>query len=78
MKIGILQCDDVADELQAEFGNFPAMIEAMLGEAATDFQFVTYRVVGGEFPESIHDCDAYITTGSRHGVNDDFPWRESC
>lgn len=74
MKIGILQCDDVADELQAEFGNYPAMFEAMLGEAAPNFQFVTYRVVSGEFPDSIHDCDGYITTGSRYGVNDDSPW----
>lgn len=74
MKIGILQCDDVADELQAEFGNYPAMFEAMLSEAAPNFQFVTYRVVSGEFPDSIHDCDGYITTGSRYGVNDDSRW----
>ena len=74
MKIGILQCDDVADELQAEFGNYPAMFEAMLGEAAPHFKFVTYRVVSGEFPDSVHDCDGYITTGSRYGVNDESPW----
>ena len=74
MKIGILQCDDVADELQAEFCNYPAMFEAMLGEAAPHFQFVTYRVVSGEFPDSIDGCDGYITTGSRYGVNDDSPW----
>ena len=74
MKIGILQCDDVADELQTEFGNYPAMFEQMLGETASDFQFVTYRVADGELPESVHECDGYITTGSRHGVNDGFPW----
>lgn len=74
MKIGILQCDDVADELQAEFGNYPAMFERMLGEVAPSLQFETYRVVSGEFPESVHDCDGYITTGSRYGVNDDSPW----
>lgn len=74
MKIGILQCDDVADELQAEFGNYPAMFEAMLGEVAPGFQFVTYRVVSGEFPDSSDDCDGYITTGSRYGVNDNYSW----
>lgn len=74
MRIGILQCDDVAADLQPAFGNYPAMFEAMLGEIAADLQFTTYRVVGGEFPDSVHDCDGYITTGSRYGVNDDFPW----
>ena len=74
MKIGILQCDDVADELQAEFGNYPAMFEEMLGEVATDLEFVTYRVTDGELPKSVHDCDGYLTTGSRYGVNDGFAW----
>jgi len=74
MKIGILQCDDVADELQTEFGNYPAMFEKMLGDVAPELQFQTYRVVGGQFPGTVHECDGYITTGSRYGVNDDSPW----
>ena len=74
MKIGILECDVVADELQAEFGNYATMFEAMLGEVAPDFEFVTYRVLDSEFPASVDDCDGYITTGSRHGVNDGLPW----
>jgi len=74
MKIGILQCDDVADELQPEFGNYPAMCERLLAEAASNLEFVTYRAVDGELPDSVEDCDAYITTGSRHGVNDGLTW----
>jgi GMP synthase-like glutamine amidotransferase len=74
MKIGILQCDDVADELQPEFGNYPAMFERLLAEAASNLEFTTYRAVDGELPDSVEDCDAYITTGSRHGVNDGLTW----
>jgi GMP synthase-like glutamine amidotransferase len=74
MKIGILQCDDVADELQPAFGNYPAMFESLLGEVAEDWEFVTYRVMDGELPHWIDDCDGYITTGSRHGVNDGLAW----
>ncbi|MBT6209978.1 MAG: hypothetical protein HOI35_08170 [Woeseia sp.] len=74
MKIGILQCDDVADELQPEFGNYPAMFERLLGDAASHLEFVTYRAVDGELPKSVDDCDAYITTGSKHGVNDGLAW----
>lgn len=74
MKIGILQCDDVSPELQPEFGNYPAMFESKLGDVAPEFQFVTYRVVDGELPATIDECDGYITTGSRYGVHDGFPW----
>lgn len=74
MKIGILQCDDVMDELQPTFGNYPAMFEALLGEIAPDWQFVTYRAVDGELPATVDECDGYITTGSRYGVNDDDVW----
>jgi GMP synthase-like glutamine amidotransferase len=74
MKIGILQCDDVMEELQPEFGNYPAMFEALLGDIAPEWQFVTYRALDGELPDSIDACDGYITTGSRHGVNDELAW----
>lgn len=74
MKIGILQCDNVSDELQEEFGNYPEMFEKLLGAAASDFEFQTYRVIDGELPKSMDECDAYITTGSRHSVNDEDPW----
>lgn len=33
-----------------------------------------FSVVDNEFPENIDDCDAYIATGSKYGVNDDNPW----
>jgi GMP synthase-like glutamine amidotransferase len=74
MKIGILQCDDVADELQPEFGNYPAMFERLLSDVASNLEFATYRAVDGELPKSVDDCDAYITTGSKHGVNDGLAW----
>lgn len=74
MKIGILQCDDVLEEFQPMYGNYPQMFERLLSEAAPDWQFVTYRVIDGEYPASIDECDGYITTGSRHGVNDGEAW----
>jgi len=74
MKIGILQCDDVADELQPEFGNYSEMFERLLGEAASNLEFATYRAVDGGLPISVEECDAYITTGSKHGVNDGLAW----
>nr|WP_240969544.1 type 1 glutamine amidotransferase [Sneathiella limimaris] len=44
----------------------------MLG--ADSFDYVTYAVVDGEFPESIEDCDGWIITGSKHGAYEDHDW----
>ena len=74
MRIGILQCDDVADELRPDFGNYPAMFESKLREACAEFQFTTYPVMLGRLPQSVEECDGYLVTGSRHGVNDELEW----
>ncbi|PPC75129.1 GMP synthase [Pokkaliibacter plantistimulans] len=74
MKIGILQCDDVNEKLQPRHGNYPEMFMALLREQDPALTFQTYRAMEGELPAHPDECDAYITTGSRHGVNDGFDW----
>ncbi|MCL1124934.1 glutamine amidotransferase-related protein [Shewanella surugensis] len=76
MKIGILQCDDVRAYLQDEFGNYPQMFIHLF--AALNLSevpsFVFYRVMDGQYPQHMDDCDGYITTGCRWSVNYDEPW----
>ncbi len=74
MKIGILQCDHVREELQPAFGDYPAMIASLFAKVTADCQFKTFQVQLFEYPQTLDECDAYITTGSRHGVNDDHAW----
>ncbi|AQS36463.1 GMP synthase family protein [Shewanella psychrophila] len=74
MIIGILQCDDVTEELQVRHGNYPQMFTQLFEAIEEDIQFNVYRVIEGEYPKSIHECDGYITTGSRFGVNDVHEW----
>lgn len=74
MKIGILQCDHVREELQSAFGDYPQMIAALFAKVAPTWRFETFRVQSYEYPRNLAECDAYITTGSRHGVNDGFAW----
>lgn len=74
MKVGILQCDDVLEKFQPEFGNYPQMFQQMMLEAQGNLEFAVYDVRAGEYPEDLDECDGYITTGSRHGVNDGLPW----
>ncbi len=74
MKIGILQCDDVQEQLQPAFGNYPQMFCELMLQIDPQLEFAIYDVRLGELPADIDDCDAYITSGSRHGVLDGLAW----
>ena len=74
MKIGILQCDSVVDEYQAEFGNYPQMFTDLFKQIDPSIETQTYNVEFGEYPKTPEECDAYITTGSKASVYEDLPW----
>lgn len=74
MKIGLLQCDSVREELQPKHGDYPAMFMDLFHKVDPSLEFAVYDVRRSEYPADAAECDAYITTGSRHGVNDGFDW----
>ncbi|QFI37892.1 GMP synthase [Moritella marina ATCC 15381] len=74
MKLGILQCDDVRASLHADFGNYAAMFETLLQQVDSTLELHFYRVIDGHFPQHVDECDAYICSGSKWGVNDDDLW----
>ena len=78
MKIGILQADSVLAQFQEAHGNYPGMIEDVLGRAAKSLgvsvSFSTYDVEHGQFPAHTDECSGYVITGSKMSVYDDTPW----
>jgi GMP synthase-like glutamine amidotransferase len=68
MQIGILQTGHAPDALLGHMGDYPSMFERLLQDQGLSFR--TWAVVDGEFPESIHDADGWLLTGSRHGAYD--------
>ncbi|STY28985.1 glutamine amidotransferase, class I [Legionella wadsworthii] len=74
MKIGVLLCDEVDDELIRTHGKYQDMYVKLLQQVDPDLQFLVYEVRSGEFPAYMDAADAYVITGSRYGVNDDLPW----
>ena len=80
MKIGILCTDDVRPELVKIYGDYPSMFECLLhasNVSKTSLFFTTYETHKGEFPESIHDEDAFLITGSKLSVYDKVDWINS-
>ncbi|MEO8244027.1 MAG: type 1 glutamine amidotransferase [bacterium] len=72
MLIGILQTGLVPDALHAEMGDYPDMFIRILD--GNGFTFRTYRVVEGQFPASVKECEGWLITGSRHGAYEVHPW----
>lgn len=72
MLIGILQTGLAPEALAPAMGDYPDMFARLLD--GHGFAFRTFRVVEGQFPDSVHECDGWLITGSKHGVYEDHPW----
>ena len=68
MRIGLLQCDDVAPELRERHGNYPAMFERLFTSVDPALTFQVWRCLDGELPDDVDAVDAWLTTGSKVGV----------
>ena len=72
MQIGILQTGQAPDALKGTSGDYPDMFQRLL--AGHGLTFRTYHVEGMDFPSSVHDCEGWLITGSRHGAYEDHPF----
>ncbi|MBF9035533.1 type 1 glutamine amidotransferase [Rhodobacterales bacterium HKCCE2091] len=72
MLIGILQCGHLPEDLAAEYGAYDSLFRKLLG--GRGYEFRTWNAVDMEFPDSPEDADAWLVTGSRHGVYEDLPF----
>ena len=74
MKIGIIECGPVPEALRNTYISYPAMFSAQLAPLLPSATFETVSVVHGEDLPGPEVRDAWLLTGSRHGVYDDLPW----
>jgi len=71
-RLGILMCGHSPDAIVEAFGAYDRAFVRLLGPEKHDYQ--VYFPVDGDFPESVKDADAWLITGSKHGVYDELPW----
>ncbi|UWU25537.1 type 1 glutamine amidotransferase (plasmid) [Rhizobium sp. CB3060] len=70
--VGILKTGSAPAELAAAQGDYDAAFRQLLGD--DDFEFETYDIENNVFPGSPASADAWLITGSRHGVYEDHSW----
>ena len=74
MRIGLLQAGRVNERIVEQFGEYPGMVETLLGFSGDELEFRNWRLLDGELPHSPRETDGWIISGSRHAVYDDLPW----
>ncbi|MDX2031496.1 MAG: amidotransferase [Blastocatellia bacterium] len=74
MKLGLLECDHVADRFRAIAGDYRDMFPALFARHAPAVSFRNYDACNGELPASIDACDGYLCTGSRFSVYQELDW----
>ena len=72
MKIGILVTGHAPVEVLEDLGDYDAMFAGML--AGHGFEFQSWAVVDGVFPEDATVADGWLVTGSKHGAYEDHAW----
>lgn len=72
MNIGILQTGLAPTEILNSLGDYHLMFQKML--AGHGFDFTTWHVVQGDFPDNAQAADGWLITGSKHGAYEDLPW----
>ncbi len=74
MRIGILETGRPPEELTGKHGSYPGMFVNLLAKEDPALEFTFYAALDGEVPSDPHACDAWLITGSRHGVYEKLPW----
>ena len=70
MKIGLLECDDVAGRFAHIAGGYREMFAVLLPEA----RFSYYEAHRGQMPDSADECEAWLCTGSKYSVYEPHDW----
>ncbi|THH35756.1 type 1 glutamine amidotransferase [Aliishimia ponticola] len=72
MKIGLLITGHVPQQLRTVYGDYDRIFRRFLD--GNDFEFRDFFVVDNHLPAGPEVADAWLITGSRHGVYEDHPW----
>jgi|TARA_R110002124_G_scaffold51649_1_gene149128 GMP synthase (glutamine-hydrolysing) len=70
--VGIIQTGRLGGSLGVKYGEYPQMfMDLFEGEP---FDYIVYPAIEGKLPKHPLECDAWVITGSKHGVYEDFDW----
>lgn len=70
--VGIIQTGRLGGSLGVKYGEYPDMFKGLFKDEP--FDYVTYAAIDMKLPKHPLECDAWVITGSKHGVYEAFDW----
>lgn len=74
MRVALLQCDEVLEKFQPQFGSYVGMIKHMFSRVDDSFELDSYDCRAEQYPDNLEPYDFFITTGSKASVYDQDGW----
>ena len=72
LRIGLLLCDHLDEDVAAQVGDYTELYPAVFGPAGVELTI--YEVTRGELPERLVAHDGWIVSGSRRSTYEDEQW----
>ena len=72
LRIGLLLCDHLDDDVAAQVGDYTELYPAVFGPAGVELTI--YEVTRGELPDRLDAHDGWIVSGSRRSTYEDEQW----
>ena len=74
-RLGILLCDERHPDSVKQFGTYEQDFRRMFNSVMPGhWQYFVWRCHDDDFPASVHQCDAWIISGSKSAAYDSDPW----
>ncbi|MGB5519019.1 MAG: GMP synthase [Gammaproteobacteria bacterium] len=74
MIIGIIEADELDDDVLEHYGSYTDRFQQLLFTADPQLSFRTYCAVHQRYPQDINACDAYLITGSKYSCYEEIDW----
>ena len=74
MRIGLLNCGNVQSDLIHIAGEYADMFKKLFDGFKTRIELIIYDITRNQYPSSLDEVEAYISTGSKYSVYDNREW----
>lgn len=72
VRVGLLKCGSIRSDLVPEHGDYPELFADLFIDAG--ITVVTYDAEHGELPDSVHECDSWLVSGSVSSAYEPLEW----
>lgn len=74
LKLAILETDVLRPTLKPRYHSYGRMFIELLNRVDFNGEITVFPVIDGQYPDDLHDFDAYLITGSQHDAFADTDW----